>query len=113
MTANRLRQPQRIAGGAGEEVADLGVYLTTPIDAADGLNRQHGAQPGPVAQGIERRRLGADKDAASDQAAMAVIDGIEGGSAPGAALEAVGVEMASHRLVRVALVRLEHQEIIR
>ena len=43
---------------------------------------------------------------------MAVVEGVEDGPQSGIALEAVRVAIASHRRIRMALVGLEHQEII-
>src|SRR3712207_8506651 len=51
-----------------QEVADLGFDFRGTIDAADGLDSQHGAQPGPSAQGIQRGGLGAGEHPAPDQA---------------------------------------------
>src|SRR3712207_7620135 len=44
------------------------------IDAADGLDRQHGAQARPSTQGFQRGGLGAGEHPAPDQATMRIIE---------------------------------------
>src|SRR5215217_8466472 len=60
--ADGLDQDGGIVAAAGEEAADLGLNLASAGDAADRLHRQHRAQLGPAAQGLEilRRRVHED-----------------------------------------------------
>src|SRR5512144_240879 len=51
--ADGLDQDGGIVAAAGEDVADLGLDLAGPGDAADRLHRQHRAQLGPATQGLE------------------------------------------------------------
>src|SRR5512143_3201016 len=85
----------------------------TPIDAADGLDREDCMQTRPVAQRRQGSGLWAGKDTPADQPAMAVIEGIGDGSQRSTPLEAVRVEMVLHSLMGVTMVGLEYQEIVR
>src|SRR5215210_7983383 len=51
--ADGLDQDGGIIATAGEEVAGLGLDLAGAGDATDRLDRQHGAEIGPVAQRLE------------------------------------------------------------
>src|SRR4051794_26846705 len=62
---------------AGEEVAGLGLDFAGTVDAADRLDRQHGAEIGPVAQRLELSDGRAHEDASADQAAVALVEGVE------------------------------------
>src|SRR5215213_1185520 len=75
--ADRPDQDGGIVAAAGEEVADLGLDLAGAGDAADRLHRRHGAEIGPAAQGLEPPDGGAHEDAPADQAAVALVKGVE------------------------------------
>src|SRR3954469_4470437 len=79
--AKLMREPWDQDGGiiaaAGEEVADLGLDPTGAGDAADRLHRQHRGQLGPAIQGLELPSGGAHEDAPADQAAVALVEGVE------------------------------------
>jgi hypothetical protein len=72
-----LGQDSGIIAAAGEEVADLGLDLTGAGDAADRLDRQHGAEIGPATQGLELPSGRAHEDAPADQAAVALVAGVK------------------------------------
>src|SRR3954452_152542 len=97
---------------AGQKIADLRFDLAGAIDTADGFHRQHGAQPGPSAQRFQTGSLRADEHTPTDQPAMAVIEGIEGRPARGAAGETVLLTPRLYRQKRLALIGLEDQQII-
>src|SRR3954466_1898047 len=75
--ADGLDQDGGIIAATTEEVADLGLDLTGAGDAADRLHCQHGAEIGPVTQGLELPDGGAREDTSADQAAVAFVEGIE------------------------------------
>src|SRR5512144_795538 len=64
--ADGLDQDGRIVAAAGEEVADLGLDLAGTGNAADRLHRQHRAQVGPAAQGLEILCRRIHEDASAD-----------------------------------------------
>src|SRR5215204_5096065 len=101
-----------VIAAAGQEIADLRFDLAGAVDTADGFHRQHGAQPGPSAQRFQTGGLGADEHTPADQAAMAVVEGIEDRPARGAAGETVLLTTRPYRPKRLALVGLEDQQII-
>src|SRR5215203_7549114 len=70
--ADRLTEGGRIVAAARQEVADLGLDLRGAVDAADGLDGQHGVQARPSAQGFQLGSLGAGEHPAADQATMRV-----------------------------------------
>src|SRR3954468_22693010 len=75
--ADRPDQDGGIIAAAGEEVAGLGLDFAGTVDAADRLDRQHGAEIGPVAQLLELSDGRAHEDASADQAAVALVEGVE------------------------------------
>src|SRR3954464_1556906 len=75
--ADRPDQDGGIIAAAGEEVAGLGLDFAGTVDAADRLDRQHGAEIGPVAQRLELSDGRAHQDASADQAAVALVEGVE------------------------------------
>src|ERR1700761_628214 len=72
--ADRLCQDLRMIGAAGQEVTDVSFDLTRSVDLTDAFHSQDGLQAGPVAQRFQRGSIRADKHAAPDQAAMAIIE---------------------------------------
>src|SRR3954469_19475262 len=111
--ADCLDQDLGIIAAAGQEIADLRFDLAGAVDTADGFHRQHGAQPGPSAERFQTGSLRADEHTPADQAAMAVVEGIEDRLARGAAGEAVLLTTLLCRQKRLALIGLEDQQIIR
>src|SRR5215212_4719289 len=101
-----------VIAAAGQEIADLRFDLAGAVDTANGFHRQHGAQPGPSAQRFQTGSLRADEHTPTNQAAMAVIEGIEDRPAGGAAGETVLLITRPYRQKRLALVGLEDQQII-
>src|SRR5215204_938502 len=101
-----------VIAAAGQEIADLRFDLAGAVDTADGFHRQHGAQPGPSAQRFQTGSLRADEHTPADQAAMAVVEGIEDRPARGAAGETVLLITRPDRPKRLALIGLEDQPII-
>src|SRR5215212_11001424 len=89
----------RVIGATRQEIADLALDLVCAIDAADGLDGQHGAQSGPRAQSLQGRGLGAGEHPTANQAAMGFVKGIAAGAAWGAAAEAMLVEVLRYRRV--------------
>src|SRR3954452_13485125 len=68
MRADGLAQDGRTVGTARQEVADLALHFCgRAVDAADALDRQHGAQARPAAQGAQGRSLGAGEHPAPDK----------------------------------------------
>src|SRR3954453_22790535 len=110
--ADCLDQDLGVITAAGQKIADLRFDLAGAIDTADGFHRQHGAQPGPSAQRFQTGSLRADEHTPTDQPAMAVIEGIEGRPARGAAGETVLLTPRLYRQKRLALIGLEDQQII-
>src|SRR4051812_34130248 len=66
-----------IVAAAGEEIAGLSLDLAGTVDAADRLDRQHGAEIGPATQGLEFPSGGAHEDTPANQAAVALVKGVE------------------------------------
>src|SRR4051812_41044195 len=112
MPADCLDQDLGVITAAGQKIADLRFDLAGAIDTADGFHRQHGAQPGPSAQRFQTGSLRADEHTPTDQPAMAVVEGIEGRPARGAAGETVLLTPLLYRQKRLALIGLEDQQII-
>src|SRR3954462_399230 len=112
MPADCLDQDLGVVAAAGQEIADLRFDLAGAVDTADGFHRQHGAQPGPSAQRFQTGGLRADEHTPADQAAMAVVEGIEDRPARGAAGETVLLITLPYRQKRLALIGLEYQQII-
>src|SRR5215218_126578 len=112
MPADCLGQDLGIIAAAGQEIADLRFDLAGAVDTADGFHRQHGAQPGPSAQRFQTGGFRADEHTPADQAAMAVVEGIEDRPARGAAGETVLLTTRPYRQKRLALIGLEYQQII-
>src|SRR5215212_8524366 len=112
MLADCLDQDLGVIAAAGQEIADLRFDRAGAVDPADGFHRQHGAQPGPSAQRFQTGSLRADEHTPADQAAMAVIEGIEGWPAGGAAGETLLLTTRPYRPKRLALISLEDQQII-
>src|SRR4051812_7945883 len=113
MPADCLDQDLGVITAAGQKIADLRFDLAGAIDTADGFHRQHGAQPGPSAQRFQTGSLRADEHTPTDQPAMAVVEGIEGRPARGAAGETGLLTTRPDRPKRRALIGLEDQQIIR
>src|SRR3954447_23479982 len=109
---DRPRQDGGIVAAAGQEVAELGLDLVGPGDAADRLHRQHGVEVGPVAQGFETLCRRVQEDAPADQAAVALLEGVEHRPAAGPAAEAGALEVLAYRLEGAAVVGLERQEVV-
>src|SRR4051812_12721795 len=112
MSPDRPRQDGGIVAAAGQEVAELGLDLVGPGDAADRLHRQHGVEVGPVAQGFETLCRRVQEDAPADQAAVALLEGVEHRPAAGPAAEAGALEVLAYRLEGAAVVGLERQEVV-
>src|SRR3954452_20114829 len=110
--ADRLDPHRAAIPAAWPEVADLGLDLAGAGDPADGFHRQHGAQPGPGVQRLQGGSLRADEHAPADQAAMAVVEGIEHRPGRGAAGKTVPLATLLHRQERLAVIGLEHQQVI-
>src|SRR3954469_2276732 len=113
MLADCLDQDLGVIAAAGQEIADLRFNRAGAADPADGFHRQHGAQPGPRAQRFQAGSLRADERTPTDQAAMAVVKGIEDRPARGAAGETGLLTTRPYRQKRLALIGLEDQPIIR
>ena len=110
MPADGPGQDGGIILAAGQEVADLGLDLAGAVDAADRLDRQQRAQIGPAVQGLELFAGRAHEDAPADQAAVALVKGVEHRPAAGPAAEAGTLEMLAYGLKGAAVVGLERQE---
>src|SRR3954449_11024152 len=110
--ADGLDQDGRIVVAAGEEVADFGLGLAGAVDAADCLDRQQSTQIGPFVQRFELSDGWAHKDASANQAAMAVVKGVESRLAAAAAAEAGTFEMSPYGLKGAAVIGLQGQEIV-
>src|SRR5215212_10053794 len=82
------------------------------VEGADALDRKHGAQARPAAQGAQGRSLGAGEHPAPDQAAMRVVEGVAIGPAGCANAEAVLVEGLDDSRVGQGVVALERQPVI-
>ena len=79
--------------GLRMKVVDLAFDLGgCSVDTADALDRQHGAQARPTAQGIEDRRLSAGEHPAPLQAAMRIVKRVAVSPARCTNAEAVLVE---------------------
>src|SRR3954467_12935605 len=112
MPADCLDQDLGVIAAAGQEIADLRFDRAGAVDPADGFHCQHGPQPGPSAQRFQTGGLRADEHTPADQAAMAVVKGIEDRPARGAAGETVLLTTPPARPKRRALIGLEDQQII-
>ena len=118
MRADRLAQDGRTVGAARQEIADLAFDLGgRAVDAADALDREHGVQARPAAQGIKGRsaRAGehpAGEHPAADRAAMRVVKGVAVSPVRCANAEAVLVEVLDDRRVGQGVVTLERQKIV-
>src|SRR3954463_2521074 len=97
MRADCRAESGRVISATRQEIADLALDLVCAIDATDGLDGQHGAQPGPRAQSLQGRGLGAGEHPAANQAAMGFVKGIAAGAAWGAAAEAMLLEVLHRR----------------
>src|SRR5215212_6180412 len=101
-----------VAAAGEEEVADLGLDLAAAGDAADRLHRQHRAQLGPATQGLETLRRRVQEDAPADQAAVALVEGVEHRPAAGPEAKAGALDVLAHGLEGAAVVGLQYQEIV-
>src|SRR3954453_13441055 len=110
--ADGATQDGRIVVTAGEEVADLGLDLVGAVDAADCLDCQQRAQIGPFVQRLKLSDSRAREDASANQAAVAVVKGVESRPAAGAAAEAGTFEMSTHGLEGAAVIGLQRQEVV-
>src|SRR4051794_5743353 len=113
MPTDCLDQDLGIIAAAGQDIADLRFDRAGAVDTADGFHRQHGAQPGPSAQRFQTGSLRAGEHTPTDQAAVAVVEGIEDRPARGAAGETGLLTTRPYRPKRLALIGLEDQQIIR
>src|ERR1044072_1592957 len=104
--ADGSTQDGRIVVTAGEEVADFGLDLVGAVDAADCLDRQQRAQIGPFVQRLKLSDGRAREDTSANQAAVAVVKGVESRPAAGAAAEAGTFEMPLRGLEGVAIIGL-------
>src|SRR3954465_9805323 len=84
MRADCRAESGRVISATRQEIADLALDLVCAIEAADGLDGQHGAQPGPRAQSLQGRGLGAGEHPAANQTAMGLVKGIAAGTGLGA-----------------------------
>src|SRR3954465_1934360 len=107
VAANGLGQDGRIVVAAGEEVADLGLGLVDAVDAADRLDCQQRAQIGPFMQRLKLSNGRAHENAPAHQAAVAVVKGVEGRPAAGAAAEASTFEMSLRSFEGTAVIGLQ------
>src|SRR5690242_14388206 len=112
MSPDRPRQGDRIIAAAGQEVADLGLDLVGPGDAADRLHGQYGVEVGPAAQGFEILCRRVHEDAPADQATVALLEGVEHRPAAGPAAEAGALEVLAYGPEGAAMVGLQHQEVV-
>ena len=113
MRADCLTQDGRAVGAARQEIADLAFDLGgRAVDAADALNRKHGAQARPATQGVQGGGISAGEHSAADQTAMRVIERIAVGPAGCATAEAVLVEMLDHGRVGQLVVAFERQQVV-
>src|SRR3954462_9560892 len=87
MRADCRAESGRVISATRQEIADLALDLVCAIEAADGLDGQHGAQPGPRAQSLQGRGLGAGEHPAENQTAMGLVKGIAAGTAWSAAAQ--------------------------
>src|SRR3954449_11519295 len=109
MRADCRAESGRVISATRQEIADLALDLVCTIEAADGLDGQHGAQPGPRAQSLQGGGLGAGEHPAANQAAMGFVKGIAAGTAWGATAKAMLVEVLHHRRVGERMITLERQ----
>src|SRR5215218_9848065 len=100
MTPDGGREPFRRKPRAGEVVPDLRRDLAAAGDAANGLDRDHRGEPGPVREGGERREVGAGEDPPPDQAAVAVVERVEARPQPGPTHEISRLKAALKRGAR-------------
>src|SRR3954470_1334092 len=110
--ADGATQDGRIVVTAGEEVADLGFDLVGAVDAADCLDRQQRAQIGPFVQGLKLSDGRAREDASANQAAVAVVKGVETRPAAGTAPEAGTFEIPLRGLEGAAVIGLQRREVV-
>src|SRR3954454_983997 len=110
--ADGSTQDGRIVVTAGEEVADLGFDLVGAVDAADCLDRQQRAQIGPFVQRLKLSDGRTREDASANQAAVAVIKGVESRPAAGTAAEAGTFEIPLRGLEGAAVIGLQRQEVV-
>src|SRR3954467_9097406 len=110
--ADGSTQDGRIVVTAGKEVSDLGFDLVGAVDAADCLDRQQRAQIGPFMQRLKLSDGRAREDASANQAAVAVVKGVESRPAAGAAAEAGTFEMSTRGLEGAAVIGLQRQEVV-
>ena len=82
--------------GARDEVSDLGRDFALAVDPADGLDRQHRGQLGPVLQASEGAHVRAGEHPPAHQPAVAVVEGVEEGAERGTQREGVGREPVPH-----------------
>src|SRR3954453_8307836 len=97
MRADRRAESGRVISATRQEIADPALDLVCAIEAADGLDGQHAAQPGPRAQSFQGRGLGAGEHPAANQAAMGFVKGIAAGTAWGATAKAMLLEVLHYR----------------
>jgi len=113
MPADRCCQDLRVLSAAGQEAPDGGFGLTRPIDLTNGFHGQDGLQAGPVAQRFQRGSIRADKHAAPDQAAVAIIKFVIDRPVEGRAAETGCCAKLLDSGEFLPLVRLERHQIIR
>ena len=101
-----------IVAAAGEEVADLGLGLAGAVDAADRLGRQQGAEMGRFVQGLELSDGRAHEDASADQAAVALVEGVEHRPTAGPAAGAGALGITARGLEGAAEVGLQPQKMV-
>jgi len=89
----------RTVGAARQEATDLAFDLVRAVDTANALDRQHGAQARPAAQGFQSRSIGAGEHPAAHQTAVRVIKGVAVSPAGRANAEASLVEVRDDRCV--------------
>src|SRR5204862_179150 len=96
-------QSRRALTGPGPllVVPDLGRDLAATRDAADGLDRRHRGEPGPVPERGERREVGAGEHPPADQPAVALVERVEAGAQRPAEREGVRGEPGLHLRVRL------------
>ena len=110
--ADRLCQDLRVIGAAGQKIADVGFDLTRPIDLAAAFHRQDGLPAGPVAQRFQGGSIRADKHAAPDQPAMAIIECVMNRPVKGRAAETGRGATLLDSGEFLPLVGFEHHQII-
>src|SRR5271156_1744164 len=112
MPADCFRQDFWLIRAAGQEVANFGLRLAGPVDAADGFHGQDRFQARPVAQRFQPCGVGADEYPAPDKATMTIIEFVMERSVNGRAAEAGRGTKLLNSGEFLSLVRLQRHEII-